>query len=134
MDPITQALATALTKLAEPAVKDAYDALKGALVRRFGPHSDATKAVESMEAKPESEGRRTTVAEEMKSAGAVSDEELLRLAQALAAALKGASAGTHQTVYQSVSGHDNQTTVSGDINVYKDGASRPRSRRDPRSR
>ena len=54
MDPITTAVLAALGQLAEPAVKDAYEAFKSLLVRKFGKPSDVVKAVETLEAKPDS--------------------------------------------------------------------------------
>jgi len=82
MDPITGAIVAALGTLAEPAVKDAYAALKAVIVRKFGREAEVTKAVETLEAKPESAGRRTALEEEIAAAALGRDQEIVRLAQA----------------------------------------------------
>jgi hypothetical protein len=65
MDPITEAVVAALGKLAEPAVRDTYDALKALIIRKFGPEADVTKAVATLEARPESAARQEFLAEEL---------------------------------------------------------------------
>lgn len=124
MDPVTTAVLEALGKLAEPAVKDAYEALKAFLVRKFGKPSEVVKAVETLEAKPDSAGRQATLAEEIASAGAARDAELLKLAQALLEASRTERGGTH-TVQQRVVGDRNIVSGSGDITINVD------RRRDP---
>jgi hypothetical protein len=84
MDPITGAIVAALGTLAEPAVKDAYAGLKALIVRKFGREAEVTKAVETLEAKPDSPGRRAALEEEIAAAAAAKDQELLGLARALA--------------------------------------------------
>src|SRR5947207_4160124 len=112
MDQITTAVLAALGQLAEPAVKDAYEAVKALLVRKFGKASDVVKAVEAVEAKPDSAGRQTTLTEEMASSGAARDGELLQLAQALVEKARSTQGGTH-TVRQRVVGDCNG--VSGSV-------------------
>jgi hypothetical protein len=124
MDPITTAVLEALGKLAEPAVKDAYEAVKAYLVRKFGKPSEVVKAVETLEAKPDSMGRQATLAEEIATAGAARDAELLKLAQALLEASRTERGGTH-TVQQRVVGDRNIVSGSGDITINLD------RRRDP---
>jgi hypothetical protein len=133
MDLITHALVAALAKLAEPAVKDAYEALKGALARKLGAHSEASKAIQTLETKPESPGRQQTLAEEMRSSGATSDEELIQLAQALASAVQGKTTG-QATVYQRVEGDHNLVTGTGDINIDNSSGHSHAPRRPPRPR
>jgi hypothetical protein len=116
MDPITTAVLEALGKLAEPAVKDAYEGLKAYLVRKFGKPSEVVKAVETLEAKPDSAGRRATLAEEIVSAGAARDAELLKLAQAVMEAARAAQGGT-QVVHQRVVGDRNIVAGTGDITI-----------------
>jgi hypothetical protein len=119
MDQITTAVLAALGQLAEPAVKDAYEAVKALLVRKFGKPSDVVKAVEALEAKPDSAGRRATLTEEMASSGAARDGELLQLAQALLEKARSTQGGTH-TVRQRVVGDGNVVAGSGDITINVD--------------
>jgi hypothetical protein len=119
MDQITTAVLAALGQLAEPAVKDAYEAVKALLVRKFGKPSDVVKAVEALEAKPDSAGRRATLTEEMASSGAARDDELLQLAQALLEKARSTQGGTH-TVRQRVVGDGNVVAGSGDITINVD--------------
>jgi hypothetical protein len=127
MDPITDAVVAALGKLAEPVVKDAYEALKTLIIRRFGAHSELTKAVATLEARPDSKARQEVLAEEMTTSDAVRDRELLRLAEALAANVRGAMVGT-QTVSQHVHGDKNAVSGTGDItiNIGGSGTAGPR--------
>ena len=92
----------ALGQLAEPAVKDAYEAVKALIVRKFGKASDVVKAVEAVEAKPDSAGRQTTLTEEMASSGAARDGELLQLAQALLEKSRSTQGGTHTVRFRSL--------------------------------
>src|SRR5712691_667842 len=119
MDPITTAVLAALGQLAEPAVKDAYEAFKSLLVRKFGKPSDVVKAVDTLEAKPDSAGRRETLTEEIASSGAARDSELLQLAQALLEKSRSTSGGTH-SVKQHVVGDGNVVAGSGDITIHVD--------------
>lgn len=119
MDQITTAVLAALGQLAEPAVKDAYEAVKGLLVRKFGKPSDVVKAVEAVEAKPDSAGRQATLTEEMAASGAAHDGELLQLAQALLEKSRSTGGGTH-SVRQRVVGDGNVVAGSGDITINVD--------------
>jgi hypothetical protein len=122
MDPITGAIVAALGTLAEPAVKDAYAALKAVIVRKFGREAEVTKAVETLEAKPESAGRRTALEEEIAAAALARDQEIVRLAQALAE--RAATRTTTATVNQQVHGDRNVVSGTGDITINID-RSRP---------
>jgi len=87
IDAIVSALsagaASAATDASKKAVADAYDGLKSLIRRRFGAGSEAAAAIDKLEAKPDSEGRRQTLAEELSTVQAGSDRELLSAAQAL---------------------------------------------------
>lgn len=91
-DPITAALlgglAAAAGKVASKAVEDAYGALKALLLRKLGDSSDAADAIAKLEAKPDSEGRKAILAEELATAGIADDGELLEAARKLRAALE----------------------------------------------
>ena len=84
MDPITAALAAGaaagLTKVAAQVVTDAYWRLKEAVTARFpqlGVH------VQALEARPDSQNKQASLAEELTDAGAERDADLVRLAEAL---------------------------------------------------
>ncbi len=90
MDPITlvvSALAagasSALKSTAEAAVKDAYGTLKR-LIR--GRYTDVD--VEPVEKRPESQAKRESLAEDLETAGASQDGELLETAQRLVEAVR----------------------------------------------
>ena len=101
MDPITASLVAALavgvagglTETGKQLIPDAYNALKDALKKKFGDDGDLADAVNSLEKKPDSKGRATTVQEEIEASGAAKNPELLKLADALQAALKESGAG-----------------------------------------
>jgi hypothetical protein len=85
MDPITTAIVTALsagtiaglTDMAKTAIADGYNKLKGLLTKKHGEGSEVVQAVEKLEAKPDSQGRKETLAEEIAAVKAEQDEEIL---------------------------------------------------------
>ncbi len=83
MDPITTAIIAALANLSKDAIADCYGALKGALQKKFGSDSDVVDAVEKLEKKPDSEGRKAMLQEELATAKVSDDPEIIRLAQDL---------------------------------------------------
>ncbi|MFL5539719.1 MAG: hypothetical protein ACJ8J0_12040 [Longimicrobiaceae bacterium] len=118
MDPITTAITAALAHLGAAAVKDAYAGLKALLVRKFGADSKVTEAVDGVEARPESEGRKAVLAEELAAAGAGDDEEIVRAARALAAAVE-AHGGPAVSVQQNVQGDGNVFSGTGNVTVQR---------------
>ncbi len=90
MDPLT-ILVTALVlgaaeglrPVARDAIKDGYTGLKGLVLRKFGDKGEVSDALESVERKPDSKGRETTLKEELEAAEAYKDEELLAAAKEL---------------------------------------------------
>ena len=116
MEPITTALVAALGKLAEPAVKDAYAGLKALLVKKLGANHPVIEAVGSLERKPESDGRRGTLGEELASSAAASDAEIVSAAHALMEQVQK-HAGGQQSVRQTVAGNRNIFSGTGDINI-----------------
>ena len=116
MDPITTALLAALAKLGEPAVRDAYEGLKAAIVRKFGSKPALAEAIAGAEAKPESAGRREVLREELSEADVASDAELVAQAQALLEALKAHPAG-QQSIHQVVHGNGNMFSGTGNVLV-----------------
>ncbi len=108
MDPLTvlvTALVTgaaqALKPTAEQAVKDAYAGLKALLLRKFGDRPDVRDAVEKVEQKPDSQGRKAVLQEELEAAQAHTDEELLAAARALLEQTdpQGAQAGKYRITF-----------------------------------
>ena len=111
MDPVTTAIIAAVAagaaagagQVAEQAIVDGYNRLKAAIRQNFGADSEVAQAVEKVEAKPESAGRRETLKEEVAAAQADQDAELRQAAEALLEQLK-AQPGGAQHVQQIASG------------------------------
>src|ERR1043166_5823886 len=93
MDPITAALIAAVAKLAEPAVKDAYQGLKSLISKKVGAKHEVVRAVDNLEQKPDSVGRQQTLQEEIKGAGIENDPELLAAARSLIEKIKAQPGG-----------------------------------------
>lgn len=116
MDPIATAIGAALATVGATAVKDAYAGLKALLLRKFGSASKVMEAVEGLEANPQSDGRKSVLAEELSAAGAGEDEEIVRAAGALAATVE-AHGGPAVYVQQNVNGHGNALSGTGNASV-----------------
>ena len=126
MDPITLAIVTAAFSglaaaagdVSKQALVDGYAALKAGLARKFGAKSDVVQAAEAVEAKPESEGRKATLEEEVKAAGVDKDEELLTLARALVEKIGATPGGKH--ISQTATGDGNvQVAGSSGVTIHK---------------
>ena len=103
MDPITTAIVAALVSdLTKTAIKNSYNALKNALKKKFGSESDLVEAVNGLEKKPDSEGRKATLQEEVENAKVNDDPEIIQLAQDLLAQLKEQPGG-QQVITQTIS-------------------------------
>jgi hypothetical protein len=91
MDPVTTAIVAALaagaisaaTEAGKKAVADAYEALKALLKKKFGHESELVKSVESLETKPDSTARKSLLQEEVTTAKADQDPDILQAAQAV---------------------------------------------------
>jgi hypothetical protein len=90
MDPLTILVTALVTGAAEKlkptagkVVEDAYAGLKGLLLRKFGEREDVGDALTKVEQKPDSEGRKAVLKEELEAVEAHTDEELLAAAKAL---------------------------------------------------
>jgi len=91
MDPITGAIVAALTagavssagEVAKEAIVDAYKGLKALIKRKFGDQSEVAKAVDNIEAKPDSKSRAGQLQEEIAATKADQDPELQQAAKAL---------------------------------------------------
>lgn len=116
MDPITLAIVGALAKVGEEAVKDAYHALKAAIKSKYGARSEITKAVDSLEKKPTSPSRKDTLHEEVVSARANEDPNLVKMANEILTKINSGQINVSQTV----EGNHNIFTGTGDITIKKD--------------
>ena len=112
MDPITLAITTALINLGQTVIKDAYDALKTALQKKFGADSDLVDAVDKLEQKPDSNARQAVLQEEVEVSKAAQDSELVQLAEGLVEKLKELSGGQVE-ILQDVNIKGNRNIVIG---------------------
>ena len=110
MDPITTAILAGVANLSKDVIKDGYDTLKAAFKKKFGEKSDLVNAVDGLEKKPDSEGRKATVQEEVEVAKVNDDPEMLQLAQDLLDKIKEQPGG------QEIINQTQTNTVSG-VNV-----------------
>jgi hypothetical protein len=116
MDPITVAIIAALANLSQSVIKDAYTALKVAIAQKCGVDSDLLQAIDKLEGKPDSAGRKEVLREEVAAAKADKDPELTKLAETLLGKLKDLPNG--QTVItQTVKGDRNIFSGTGDVTV-----------------
>jgi hypothetical protein len=115
MDPITGAIIAAITagvsKTGENLVVDAYNGLKELLRRKFGQHGDIVQAIEGVESKPDSPGRRTMLQEEIATAGASQDPDIARAAAELLEKISARPGGAQHV--QSVIGNYNAQADRG---------------------
>jgi hypothetical protein len=132
MDPITTAILAAIsagaiagvTKAGEQAIVDAYGKLKELLGKKFGAKSKVVKAVKDLEANPNSEARKAVIREEVATAKADHDKDLLQAAQSLLKSVKALPGGTQ--IIQTAMG-DQNIQIAGDGNVVN--MNTPKSKR-----
>ncbi len=118
MDPITLAVTAALGKLGGTVIKDAYNALKAALQHKYGVKSDLVEAVEKLEKKPDSKARKAVLQEEVETAKAAQDPELVKVAEALLEKLKELPGGQiNITMDTDIKGDRNIVTGQGDVTI-----------------
>lgn len=126
MDIITTAIIAALAALSKDAIYDSYNALKSALKKKFGSESDVVDAVEGLEKKPNSEGRKAILKEEIANAKVNDDTEIVRLAQDLLDQLQDQPNG-EQIIKQTQINTSSGNTVGGNYNFapVQDGIKKP---------
>jgi hypothetical protein len=113
MDPITTAIVAALAKsLSQDVCKDSYVALKDALKKKFGHQSDLVDAVDKLEKNPDSEGRKTTLQEEVEISKVNDDPEILKLVQNLLDQIKEQPGG-QQIINQTQTNQVSDVIVNG---------------------
>lgn len=81
---------TAADAFVTSAVADAYQKLKMLVAKTFGENSEIVSAVKELEAKPQSEGKMLSVAEEVAATRALENPEIAQAARSLLALLEGA--------------------------------------------
>ncbi len=106
----------ALSKMADPIIKGAYEALKTLLIHKFGRSSEAVASVEKLEQNPDSTGRKETLREVLAAAKAAEDAEILQAAQTLLEKIRSQPGGP-ELVQQTVTGNQNIFSGSGDVTV-----------------
>jgi hypothetical protein len=116
-------LAASAGKLASKAVEDTYGALKALLTRKLGNGREVAEAIAKLEAKPDSEGRKATVAEELKAAKVADDPELQEAARQLQAALEQLPAEGRAHVQHAIGNYIAQASggSTATVNVSRDG-------------
>jgi hypothetical protein len=119
MDPITTAIAAALsagaisgiTETSKTAITDAYNKLKALLAKKHGAESEVMQAINQLEAKPESVGRKETLQEEILTVKAEQDSEVLAATKHLLMLIHPQQAGLGKFIIQ------NNAPVQGQQNV-----------------
>lgn len=128
MDPITAAIIGAVaagvtagaTDTAKKVVADAYEGLKSLIKRKFGSESKVAQAVADVEANPQSEGRKAVLQEEVATANADQDEELVAAANALIEQIKSLPQGQQyirQNFQQAIGSDIKQAQDHSSINI-----------------
>ena len=128
MDPLTTSIiaaitagaATGATDVAKKAIADGYDALKGLIKKKFGGNSQVVDAMDKLQAKPDSAGRRETLAEEIREIKAAEQPELLAAAGSLLELIKAMPNG-EQHIQQVAQGTGIAQASGGStasVNIY----------------
>lgn len=131
MDPITTAIVAALsegvagmatqaTEVGKMMVKDTYDAIKKAIQKKFGDDSKVIKAVTELEKEPDFKPNRDALAGRIEQADAAADKDLLKLAEALMAALQKTTEGRSALSKYNVRIENSQVGIVGD-NAHVEG-------------
>ena len=127
MDPITTAIITALsagtiaglTDTAKTAVIDSYNKLKDLLKRKHGADSDVVQAIGKLEAKPDSQGRKEMLAEEIVAIEAEQDEEILAEAKQILILVKSQQANMGKFNINNNAPVGQQNIGDHNTNIYK---------------
>jgi hypothetical protein len=133
MDPITTAIVAALTagvvsgstQVGQKVISDAYEALKALIKKKYGEKSEVVKAVENLEARPDSTGRKATLQEEVGAAKVDQDTEVIKASQALLERLKDYPGGENhiQTAIGSyIAQADRASSANVSVNQPKEGS------------
>jgi hypothetical protein len=116
VDLITTALTAAAQALGNAAVKDLYDKFKGLLTRVTNNDAAVQQAVARIEQSPAARGNATKLSKALKTTAALSNQELLSLADQLTRLAHGAGASD---VTQTIAAHESYAVGHGTLNVTK---------------
>lgn len=122
MDPITGAILAALaagviggaTEVGKKVIVDAYEALKAAIKKKYGEGSKIAQAVADVEEEPDFKPSQDALAGRVEQAKAVEDEELVKLAETLKAALDKTAEGKAAMSKYNLQIKDSEVGVIGD--------------------
>jgi hypothetical protein len=92
---LSAGVATGGGKVVENAMVDAYQRLKAVLKRKFGDDSVVVEAVDKLEQKPDSEGRKGVLQEEAAAVGVDQDPDVRKAAQELLDCIGAQPGGEH---------------------------------------
>ena len=124
MDPVTAAIVAAVTagaaKVATEVVPDLYNSLKALLKSKFGEQNAVSKAVDEVEADPESAGQKLVLEERVRKAGADKDADLVAAAKKLLEQLETQPGGAR--IVQTATGNYNaqaadRSTATVNVNM-----------------
>lgn len=93
MDLVSLAITSAVSKLAEAVIRDAFDTLKKSIEHRVGKKSKLAQAVNDLEDNPQSSARKEVLIEEVVLAKAHKDEQIRKYAERLLTSLKSVAGG-----------------------------------------
>jgi hypothetical protein len=131
MDPLTTAIVAAIAagaaKVATEVVPDLYSGLKALIKSKFGEQNAVSKAIDEVEAHPESAGQKIVLQEKVKKAGADTDADIVAAAKKLLEQLETQPGGAR--IVQTATGNytaqaADHSTASVNVNVPKE--DRPR--------
>lgn len=108
--------------VASQAIQDGYAGLKALIIRKFGGNADVEDALESVEQRPDSEPRQEVLKEELATAQAEQDEELVGQAQALLDLLKQQGLVSGPAYQVTVSGSGSAAVGPGAVSAGEGGA------------
>jgi hypothetical protein len=128
MEPVTTAILAAIaagaaggaTEAGKQTIVDAYHGLKALLKRTVGADSDLVEAINHLEHKPASEGRKATFREEAEAAKLDQQPAVVQAAQALLDQLK-AYPGGEQHIQTAIGHHIAQADRGGHATVITRG-------------
>ncbi|MEO5332630.1 MAG: hypothetical protein H7839_11450 [Magnetococcus sp. YQC-5] len=121
MEPMTTVLLAAVPYVADKVgghlVKDAYERVKGYIKNKMGRDHQVIQAIQAVEAKPDSEGRKLTLNEEVVQAQLHQDKELLQLVESLHHALSQGGVTFNNTTINV--GTANHSVVGQNVTIHR---------------
>ncbi|MDI6792515.1 MAG: hypothetical protein QME81_06565 [bacterium] len=105
--------AAGLKSIAAQAVKDAYTGLKALILRKYSNQGNTAQAVEGLESKPDSNGRRETLKEELIAGKADQDQEVVDQATDLLQKLENGLPGVTGGLVGQINAAGGKVTVVG---------------------